>query len=327
MSTRNITKKNIKMKKPQEKEVVVVNSKTTLQPNFYVCPCCGDRYSKLDDYFYKSYSEFFAGWKHMPICKTCFEKKFYEFVQKYDGDEYRAIRKLCEKYDIYYSKKIFDDCLEKTSNISNKVGAYINKVLTSSNKTKTYDTTLAEEKVERFDFGEITVSNDNSEELGIKKSLVERWGVGIFTEDDYVVLEEHYKMLKKNNPNADNNQEIFIKSLCHLNLLMMKALKNSNLDGYTKANEQYSKTFTKAGLKTVEEKDSSNNDVVGVTLAVISKYTPEEFYKDKKLFEDYDSLGEYYDRHICRPMKNLITSSDVRDEEFFVPDDEGDDDE
>ena len=46
-------------------------------------------------------------------------------------------------------------------------------------------------------------------------------------------------MLKDNNPNADNNQEIFIKSLCHLNLLMTKALKDNDLDGYTKANSEY----------------------------------------------------------------------------------------
>ena len=35
----------------------------------------------------------------------------------------------------------------------------------------------------------------------------------------------------------------FIKSLCHLNLLMTKALKDSDLDGYTKANSEYAKTF------------------------------------------------------------------------------------
>ena len=55
-----------------------------------------------------------------------------------------------------------------------------------------------------------------------------------------------------------------------------------------------------------ENQDNSNDECFGVTLATISKYTPEEFYKDKKLFEDYDELGEYYDRHICRPMKNLM---------------------
>ena len=79
-------------------------------------------------------------------------------------------------------------------------------------------------------------------------------------------------------------------------------------------------------MRTVEEKDNSINECLGVTLATISQYTPEEFYKDKSLYEDYDELGEYMDRHICRPMENIMTGSDIRDKEFFVPEN-GDDDE
>ena len=86
-----------------------------------------------------------------------------------------------------------------------------------------------------------------------------------------------------------------------------------------------SKTFKNAGLKTIEEKDSSNDEVVGVTLATISQYTPEEFYKDKTLYEDWDSIGEYFDRHVRRPMQNLMTGTDIRDKEYFVPENSEDD--
>ena len=78
-------------------------------------------------------------------------------------------------------------------------------------------------------------------------------------------------------------------------------------------------------LKTIEEKDSSNDEVVGVTLATISQYTPEEFYKDKTLYEDWDSIGEYFDRHVRRPMQNLMTGTDIRDKEYFVPENSEDD--
>ena len=59
-----------------------------------------------------------------------------------------------------------------------------------------------------------------SESSNISASAIDRWGIG-FTEMDYKNLDEHYKMLKKNNPNVDNNQEIFIKSLCNLNMVLM----------------------------------------------------------------------------------------------------------
>ena len=94
-------------------------------------------------------------------------------------------------------------------------------------------------------------------------------------------------------------------------------------DKYVKLTEQYSKTFKQAGLKTIEEKDNSNNETVGVTLATISQYTPEEFYKDKTLFEDWDEIGDYFERHVCRPMENIMTGSETRDKEFFVPENSG----
>ena len=126
-------------------------------------------------------------------------------------------------------------------------------------------------------------------------------------------------MLKKNNPNADNNQEIFIKSLCNINMLMVRALKDGDSDKYIKLTDQYAKTFKQAGLRTVEEKDASNDETFCMTLGFISDYTPEEFYQNKELYADFDKIGEYIERHILRPMINLETGSDVRDTEFFVP--------
>ena len=163
-----------------------------------------------------------------------------------------------------------------------------------------------------------------SEDYSVSASAVDRWGIGL-TEADYKNLDEHYRMLKKYNHNTDNNQEIFIKSLCNINMLMVRALKDGDSDRYVKLTEQYAKTFKNAGLKTIEEKDSSNDEVVGVTLATISQYTPEEFYKDKTLYEDWDSIGEYFDRHVRRPMQNLMTGTDIRDKEYFVPENSEDD--
>ena len=105
---------------------------------------------------------------------------------------------------------------------------------------------------------------------------------------------------------------------------MIRALNKGDSKEYSSLVEQYSKTFKQAGLRTIEEKDSSNDEVFGVTLATISQYTPEEFYKDKKLYSDWDEIGEYFDRHVCRPMQNIMTGSDIRDKEFFVPEDEDD---
>ena len=159
-----------------------------------------------------------------------------------------------------------------------------------------------------------------SEESTISASAVDRWGIG-FTEADYKLLDDHYRLLKKFNPNCDNNQEIFVKDLCYTKLLQMKAMrgegKSDDFDKYTRL---YRDTFKQAGLKTIQETDNSSEETLGVTLATIAQYTPEEYYKDKKLYKDFDGLGEYIKRFITRPLRNLQHGTTDRDPEYCVKD-------
>lgn len=315
------SKKAIKRMTSSDTRITKIKSDAESKPNFYVCTSCGKHCKNLNE-FPSSQSELHAGWNyHLPVCKSCVDKLYIHYVDSYNGDEKKAVKRICELFDIYYNDSLFD-ASNKIGRANSRISNYISKWNLFQYKHKTYDLTLDEERDKIIINHQEFTEKKSAGETDLKKVSIERWGYGVFSVDDYAILEEHYKMLKKNNPNADNNQEIFIKSLCHINLLMMKALKEKDLDGYTKANAEYGKTFKLAGLKTIEERDSSNTDTVGVTLAVISQFTPEEFYKDKALYSDYDELGEYYDRHIRRPMQNLITGSDIRDHEFKVPDED-----
>lgn len=292
------------------------------EPNFYLCPTCGQKYKKLAKNFPTSQSELYAGWDyHIPICRTCIDKLFEHYLEVYNGNEESAIRRICEKYDIYYHISLLNASKKTTRNAS-RMSAYISKANLIQYSGKTFDTTLDEERTDIIESMQDYDEKKSDGSISTSKASLKRWGIGIFSESDYTILDEHYKMLKDNNPNADNNQEIFIKSLCHLNLLMVKALKEYDLDGYTKANSEYAKTFKQAGLRTIEEKDSSNDETFCMTLGFISDYTPEEFYKDKELYADWDNIGKYIERHITRPMINLETGSDIRDTEYFVPEDD-----
>lgn len=286
------------------------------EPNFFKCISCATSYKKLDGNFPASQSELFSGWNyHLPICKKCLDKLFEHYTTVYGGDEDMAIRRICEKFDIYYSESLLSASRKINKNVS-RMSTYISKSNLIQYKGKTFDTTLDEER------GIIIESREQVEEEGmaITKAAMDRWGVGIFSEDDYALLEEHYKMLKKANPNCDSNQEIFVKSLCHLNLLMMRSLKNNDLDGYAKANSEYGKTFTKAGLKTVQETDKNADDCWGLFMEQISQYTPEEYYKDKKMYADVDGIGKQFERFVLRPLKNILLKTNQRDEEFNVED-------
>ena len=62
---------------------------------------------------------------------------------------------------------------------------------------------------------------------------------------------------------------------------------------------------------------------LGVLYRDIEQFTPAEFYKDKKLYKDFDYLKEYIERFMKRPLKNLLTGSKELDKEFNLSETEG----
>lgn len=291
----------------------------------FKCLCCGGGFNSQKNNFQKTNSPLWqANDGFLTWCKNCTDKYMIHLTNLYSNNEEHAIEHFAQQVDWVYDIEPLK-CAREISSDRSRISHYAAKKNLNVGGRKTFMDTLKYNYEQKLDNVITSREQAKSEESTITASAVDRWGVG-FTEQDYKNLDEHYRMLKRNNPNADNNQEIFIKSLCNLNMLMVRALQSSDSKEYSNLVEQYTKTFKQAGLKTIEEKDNSNNECVGVTLATISQFTPEEFYKDKSLFEDNDNIGDYYDRHIRRPMQNLKFDQDVRDVEYFVPEGETDDD-
>ena len=222
---------------------------------------------------------------------------------------------------MYFNETILNSTKKIDANRS-RIKNYVRNCNLNQNNGKTYDTYLQE-------MNKVIIQNvDQIDEMkaegqtNITKVMFERWGQ--VSSEDIVALEEHYKMLKKQNPNCDNNQEIFIKDLCYTKLLQLKAFKDGNSTDFEKYTKLYRDTFKQAGLKTVQETDASGDETLGVTLAVISQYTPEEYYKDKKLYKDFDGIGEYFQRFVLRPLKNLVLGTTERDKEYCVKDGDND---
>lgn len=294
----------------------------------YKCTSCGKGFVSQNGNFQKTNDVLFQSNNgYLPWCKECTDKYVTQMTALYSNNEELAMKDYCQRAGWNYDLTALVASRETYSGHKDRsrISHYAAKKNLNCNGRKTYIDTIKYNYVQKQNQVITSIEQAKSDDFTVTASSVDRWGIG-FTESDYKNLDDHYRMLKRNNPNCDSNQEIFIKSLCNLNMLMMRTLKDGDSEKYIKLTEQYARTFKNAGLRTVEEKDSSNNDTVGVTLATISQYTPEEFYKDKSLYEDWDELGDYIDRHICRPMQNLMTGSDIRDKEFFVPEN-GEDDE
>lgn len=292
----------------------------------YICCQCNKPFTSLTQ-FYKTYSGLYAGTGYLPICKICFGELFDSYMEKY-GNIRKAMQRVCMAFDLYYSDGIFDTCNDGTSAM---LGNYIKRLNMVQYKGKTFDTTLDE----GFEFNKTDTSKKNThsvqesdksevevEEIHLED--IEKWGIG-FEGVDYDVLNSHYKLLKTANPNCDSNQEIFITDLCYTKMQQMKAVREGRVDDYNKLTDSYRKSFTQAGLKTVRDSNINEEFTIGVNAETIEKYTPAEYYKNKELYRDFDNIGEYIERFLLRPLKNLMHGTKDRDYEYFVRDEENED--
>ena len=307
--------------KQVETELKVIKPIEPVAEDYYKCCTCGKKYTKQSGNFSYSQSPLYKGNNSfLPICNNCLENLVEQYTELL-GSQNEAIKRVCLHWDIYFSDSILNSTKKIDVNRS-RIKCYVKNCNLFQNAGKTFDTYLKEinegiiQNVEQID----EMKADG--QTGITKAMFERWGQ--VSTEDIIALEDHYKMLKKQNPNCDNNQEIFIKDLCYTKLLQLKSFKDGNSGDFEKYTKLYRDTFKQAGLKTVQEDDGSSEKPLGVNAAIISQYTPEEFYKGKQLYKDFDGLGEYFERHILRPLINLEYNDNKRDPEYNVGDNDED---
>lgn len=280
----------------------------------FLCSCCGRRFKKQATNFSYSQSPIFNGNNHyLNVCCSCVDNMLEQYTAML-GSQDEAIKRICMKFDIYFNEQILGSVKKEDASRS-RIKTYIRQINLQQHAGKTYDTYLAEQQGDAIDTIE-DMQNLALEGERITKAMFDRWqGV---SKDDMIFLEEHYKMLKKQNPNVDSNGEIFIRDLCTTKLLQTKAIKANDIANYDKLTKLYRDSFQAAGLKTVQEEDKSNDNPLGVNAAIIAQYTPEEFYKDKTLFKDFDGIGEYLERHVYRPLRNLEFNDNKQDPDFNI---------
>ena len=327
---------------------VAVTAKMSDVKSGYNCCQCGETYDSEKDFF-KSASILYGGRGKTIICKECMVNIFDAFTKRY-GDVRKAFKRLCMAYDIYYSDSLFDKCM-LDGNFS--IAKYMSKMNMINFKNRTFEDSLNEgfefdgkpaseveaeirSKIEREIREEIKSefeqkyrnaqpATEPEPEEDIDPKDIERWGPGLSLED-YNNLNSHYNLLKKANPNCDSNQEIFMNELCLTKMLQLRAVREGAPDVFSKMSEQYRKSFEKAGLKTVRDASADDSFDIGSYIEMIEKYTPAEYYKNKNsLYVDFDKIGEYIQRFMFRPLRNLQHGTKERDYEFYVKDEDVED--
>lgn len=288
----------------------------------HICTECGGSSG-----FYKSNSDLFAKSGIIPLCKDCLNRRFEFYKIKYH-DEKLAFQRLCMALDIYYNESAYKSASESGKNV---IGNYLRQMNMNQNRSKTFDTTLEEGFLFNSNQGLVAIqksepnSTDGGISAGLDPELVRKWGEGL-SPADYLDLEKHSEYLHKQNPHCDGNQEIFIEELCYTKMQQLRAVRENDADTYNKMSDSYRKSFAASGLKAVKDVDSTAEDTWGAWVERIEQYTPGEYYKARELFKDSDGLGDYFNRHVLRPLRNLIHGTSESDPEFCVKDDGDPDD-
>lgn len=296
----------------------------------FKCVTCGKRYSRQKDNFSYSQSPLYNGNNHfLPTCCSCINNLVEQYT-KILGNQNEAIKRVCLHFDIYVNDSMLNSS-KKIDTDRSRIKNYIRQCNLSQNAGKTYDTYLTEIKSETIDtiedFEKHKSESEKNDVGSISERTVKRWGLG-YSEEEYQMLNDHYKMLK-DKAGDDDIKDSLIKDLCEQHILKYRARQEKDIDKYEKISKLYQATLNSADLKP----KNSSKDVVsnnpdecwGKFINVIENYSPAEFFKDKKIFEDFNAQDEYYRRFINRPTDNLISGKTDMDDEFIIKESDEDD--
>lgn len=290
---------------------------TKKAPKEFFCTHCGKDFSVRKGNFFASQSPIFENEGYLPICRRCLNN-LYEFYADKFGSERDAVKRICMKFDIYFSDEIYEIARKLVTKERSIIACYVSKCNLTQYKDKTFDTTLDEENNTTIQDEEDLEKISTQSSVPTQKAI-KFWGFG-YEPEEYKMLEEHYKMLTLQFSNADGIQDALIKDLCIIHIFKQRAIKEQNFDDVDKFMKLYQQTMKTGGLKPRNSDDgiADENAVWGTFIRDVELYSPADIYKDKTMFKDFESVKDYFERFILRPMKNFFTGQTIQDEEYSV---------
>jgi hypothetical protein len=290
----------------------------------HVCQKCGFATTRatLDESFYSSNNKWHSFWGKAPICKNCLTDYCIDEIGNIIPHHFQEILQMLDKayvpalvpISLKEAKKFYDKELEENKREVRSIGAKTIGFYFKNLHLKHHD--------KKFQDSDRIVDFDN--EL-ITKAIVDeriilKWGSG-YTDEDYEFLERTYEEWIARYECDTLAQEKMFKQLTYFEWKMRDNRKN-NIDT-DKLEKQFKDYLKEANVspKNATKLDSENTKGFGSWIKDIEQNEPAEFFKDKKLYEDYDSLKSYLERFVLRPLKNLLTGSSEFDAEYRLNDD------
>lgn len=302
---------------------IEVNSSTA------ICSMCGKSYGRRKGYFPVSYSPSYKGVGYVPICKSCIDIMYNQYLSQCNSQK-SAVHQMCRKLDLYWNDKIYEMVEKKTTNRT-IMTSYMAKLSSITYSGKSYDDTLIEEGMlwrsiePMFDDGRD--SRDESNSIlpeKVNDEIIAFWGPG-YTYTKYQQLEDRRKYwmsrLPQNGDDIDIGTEVIIKQLCSLELdINRDRAAGKPVDkSITALNTLLGSASLKPVQKKTEDTDSSiDKTPLGVWAQKLEKERPIKEV-DPEL-RDVDGIIRYISiwflGHLCKMLSIKNTYSKLYEEEI-----------
>ena len=284
----------------------------------YTCAVCRRRYKGKDRKFAKSYSMIYTGNDNcMTVCKPCVYSIYEEYLDKYEGDERKAIKRICMMFDLYFSEEIVEKAGTGKLNYANKMAAYLKLLNLKEYLKKTYDDYLfgeeykEEEKEER--------KGKKEEEKGVSEKYIKTWGFG-FNVEEYKLLNNKYSEWKSKVIIDGVARESLVRDLCVIKLQQQKALQEGEVDLYNRLQKTYQDTLSSANLKPIqtENDDKIREKPLGVLIEMFENENPipeplEEWKDTDKIVKLFNT---YFLGHLCKMLNIKNRYSEMYEKEM-----------
>lgn len=285
----------------------------------FYCTRCPRSFDKQDGNFLSSQSPIYKNnGKKIPICNTCVDE-LLEYYTELLGNEKDAVRRLCSKFDYYWSDEAYE-MARNAANFKNIMRAYASRMGLTKFRGKTYDDTLEEEKNANIINNISDFIDENGEEaISISVETVERFGKGLSI-DEYEFLEKQYNDWVSRYECTTKAQEEIYKNLSISQWCILDAqIHNGDVPKAQKAFQDLLSTANIKPAQTAAEKLTEQN-----TLGTLIDKWENEYEKPvpepPERWKDYYGIGRYvsifFMGHLCKILGLKNTYSRMYEEEM-----------
>lgn len=316
----------------------------------YVCSRCGREYPQQKRSFLLTNSPLFAkNNRFLPVCAICIDELFGYYTRRLGTPE-AAAKRLCMKFDFYWSAKVFDETV-KADPDGTVFRTYTSRMNLYRYSGRTFDETVDEDdkalqelkdelektKAELADAQQRVPAQPDSNDGGVDEAEQERlkdeqktlarlaafWGQG-FTDEEYHQLDARYQQWMGELPPGESvgvGAETLYKQICLLeNIIAKNAASGKPIESSV---NQLNNLIGSVRAKPVQQQSDEGSTPfdtqpfgVGIKMCENTRPIP----KPLPEFEDVDGIGRYVSiwflGHLCKMLHIKNTYSRLYEEEM-----------